>query len=206
MKKSTKTLTLSQKLLKYRTKLFFLLFFIIIPLLFITFSYISAFTNSRQVSFDFELTDQSTYVTGFKSIDQVSPLKLNIDWYLLDLPSENTDGSYYGGNMVFRTSYEIDEGYDIRNVRVTLVLQPLYSDVRNISSETAIYDFTTRDISIEHNIAYPYSPMWLIRLDEPVLYIKLEYAQYYVETIDPITVTEYIRMPLSDLNPQNVID
>jgi hypothetical protein len=206
MKKTTKPLTLSQKLLKYRTKLFFLLFFIIIPLIFISFSYISAYTTSRKVSFDADITDQSIFVNDFKTIDQVSPLKLNLDWYLLDLPSENTDGSLTDGQMVFRTSYEIDEGYDIRNVRVTLVLQPLFSDVRNISSETAIYNFTTRDISVEHSINYPHSPIWLINVNEPVLYIKLEYAQYYVQTIDPITVTEYIRVPLSDQNPQNVIN
>jgi hypothetical protein len=46
--------------------------------------------------------------------------------------------------------------------------------------------------------------MFFVQLNDPILYLKITYKEILSDRIDPVTVTEYIRIPLSDYNPSRV--
>lgn len=213
MPKQTKNVVTKAQLLswlhKYRTKLALSLFFIVTPLLLIAIGYITPYRQSTRVSFDNEITEESVYIRNFKSLEELEDITLYFSWLTLVEPIENEDGDLIDGEMSFRIKYEVENNKDINDITVTTVLQPLYTNIRDVAPQPKIIfpfgDTSPRnDFTISHNVLYPFSPMFFVQLNDPILYLKITYKEILSDRIDPVTVTEYIRIPLSDFNPSQV--
>ena len=193
---------------KYRTKIALSLFLVLTPLLLIVIGYVSPYLQSTRVTFDFEVTEESVYVRNFKSLDDLEDIKLYVDWLKLTKPTENEDGSLSNGSMEFRITYEIENNKDINDITVTPVIQPLFSSNRDIAQPRIILPFglTTSNtvFTLTHNVSYPYRPMFLVSITDPILYLKVTYNEVLSDRVDPVVVTEYISIPLNDLDPDRV--
>jgi hypothetical protein len=189
---------------KYRIKLALSLFLIVTPVFSIAIGYITPYRQSTRVSFDPEITDESVFIRNFKSLDELEDITLYFSWITLMEPIENQDGTLSGGSMTFRIQYEIENNKDINNLFVTPVLQPLYTNIRDVGQQKVILPFGDTDFTIPHNLLYPFNPLFLVQLNDPILYLKITYKEILNDKIDPVTVTEYIRIPLDAFNPTNV--
>jgi hypothetical protein len=193
---------------KYRTKIALSLFLVLTPLLLIVIGYLSPYLQSTRVTFDLEVTEESVYVRNFKSINELDDITLYVDWLRLTKPTENEDGSLSNGSMEFRITYEAENNKDINDVTVTLVIQPQFSSSRDISQPRVILPFgmTTSNtiFKINHNLLYPYNPMFLVTVTDPILYLRITYNEVLSDRIDPVSVTEYVSIRLSELNPERV--
>jgi len=193
---------------KYRTKIALSLFLVLTPLLLIVIGYVSPYLQSTRVTFDFEVTEESVYVRNFKSLDDLEDITLYVDWLKLTKPTENEDGSLSNGSMEFRITYEIENNKDINDITVTPVIQPLFSSNRDIAQPRVILPFglTTSNtvFTSTHNVLYPYRPMFLVSITDPILYLKVTYNEVLSDRVDPVVVTEYISIPLNDLDPDRV--
>lgn len=193
---------------KYRTKIALSLFLVLTPLLLIVIGYLSPYLQSTRVTFDFEITEESDYVRNFKSLEELEDLTLYVDWISLTKPTENEDGTLTNGSMEFRITYDVENNKDLNDITVTSVLQPLFSNHRDISQSKVIlpYGITTSNtiFRLNHNILYPYAPMFLVRISDPVLYLKITYNEILSDRVDPVSVTEYVSIRLSELNPSRV--
>jgi hypothetical protein len=192
----------------YRTKLALSMFVILIPIMLIVIGYVSPYIQSTRVSFDSELTDESTYVRNFIALDELEDITLYVDWLTLTKPTENVDGNLEGGSLSFRITYDVKNNKDINDVTVTAVLQPLYTNIRNITSPRVIFPYGTTSsqsiFTVVHNVSYPLNPMLFVNINDPILYLKITYNEVLIDQVNPVQVTEYIRVPLSDLNPDKV--
>lgn len=193
---------------KYRTKIALSLFLVLTPLLLIVIGYLSPYLQSTRVTFDQTVTEESVYIRNFKSLDELEDLTLYVEWLRLTKPTENEDGSLSNGSMEFRITYEVENNKDLNDITVTPVLQPLYSSTRDIAQSRVILPFgiTTSNtvFTLNHNLLYPYNPMFLVRVTDPILYLKITYNEVLSDRIDPVAVTEYVSIPLSELNPKLV--
>lgn len=193
---------------KYRTKIALALFLVLTPLLLIIIGYLSPYLQSTRVTFDQTITEESVYIRNFKSLDELDDLTLYVDWLRLTKPIENEDGSLSNGSMEFRITYEVENNKDLNDITVTPVLQPLFSSTRDIGQSRVIlpYGITTSNtvFTLNHNLLYPYNPMFLVRVTDPILYLKITYNEVLSDRIDPVAVTEYVSIPLSELNPKLV--
>ncbi len=200
--------SLLQWLHTYRTKLALSLFIILVPVLLIVIGYVSPYVQSTRVTFDTEITEESTYVRNFKSLDELEDITLYVDWLTLTKPTETTEGNLEGGSLSFRITYDVENNKDINDVTVTAVLQPLYSNIRNIASPRVIFPFGTTSsqsvFTITHNVSYPINPILFVNVNDPILYLKITYNEVLIDQVNPVQVTEYIRIPLNDDNPERV--
>ena len=194
---------------KYRTKIALSLFLVLTPLLLIVIGYLSPYLQSTRVTFDLEVTEESVYVRNFKSLDELDDITLYVDWLILTKPTVNEDGSLSNGSMEFRITYEVENNKDIKYVTVTPVIQPLFSSSRDIAQPRVILPFgnTTSDtiFTINHNLLYPHNPMFLVTVSDPILYLRITYNEVLSDRIDPVSVTEYVSIRLSELYPEHVI-
>lgn len=193
---------------KYRTKIALSLFLVLTPLLLIVIGYISPYLQSTRITFDFEVTEDSVYVRNFKSLDDLDDITLYVEWLTLTKPIENEDGSLSNGSLEFRITYEVENNKDINDITVTPVIQPLFSSIRDIAQPRVIlpYGLTTSNtvFILTHNVLYPYRPMFLVSITDPILYLKVTYNEVLSDLVDPVVVTEYVSIPLNELNPNRV--
>ena len=193
---------------QYRTKIALSLFLVITPILLIVIGYLSPYLQSTRVTFDLEITEESQYIRNFKSLDELEDITLYVEWLTLTKPTENETGELTGGSMSFRITYEVDNNKDINDINVTPVLQPLYANVRDIAQPRNIlpYGITSSNtvFTITHNVLYPINPIFLVSVSDPVLYLKVTYNEVLSDRIDPIQMTEYVSISLSELNPNQV--
>lgn len=193
---------------QYRTKIALSLFLVITPLLLIVIGYLSPYLQSTRVTFDLEITEESDYIRNFKSLDELEDITLYVEWLTLTKPTENETGELTGGNLSFRITYEIENNKDINDITVTPVLQPLYTNVRDIAQPRTIFPYgitsSSTVFTITHNVLYPLNPIFLVNVSDPVLYLKITYNEVLSDRIDPIQMTEYVSISLSELNPNQV--
>ena len=193
---------------QYRTKIALSLFLIITPLLLIVIGYISPYLQSTRVTFDLEIAEESDYIRNFKSLEELEDITLYVEWLTLTKPTENETGELTGGSMSFRITYEIENNKDIKDITVTPVLQPLYTNIRDIAQPRTIFPYgitsSNTVFTITHNVLYPINPIFLVSVSDPVLYLKITYSEVLSDRIDPIQMTEYVSISLSELNPNQV--
>ena len=204
MKKETTKKSFWKTFHQYRLKIALAAFLVIIPVVLLFAAYISPLVQSTRVSFDQEITEESTFISSFKDLEDVEDVYLGFTWKKLILPSEDENGNLIGGSFVFSVNYNIDESIDISNVRVIVSLQPRFTTFRDVSDEIRLTNYSSRDVYVNHNLVYPLNPLWFVTINEPTVYIKLMYDKGVAGELEPITVTEYIRFSLANIDPLEV--
>ena len=204
MKKETTKKSFWKTFHQYRLKIALAAFLIIIPVVLLFAAYISPLVQSTRVSFDQEITEESTFISSFKDLQDVEDVYLGFTWKKLILPTEDAEGNLVGGSFVFSVNYNIDENIDISNVRVIVSLQPRFTTFRDVSAEIRLTNYSSRDVFVNHNLAYPLNPLWFVTINEPTVYIKLMYDKGVAGELEPITVTEYVKVSLANVDPLEV--
>jgi hypothetical protein len=155
------------------------------------------------VHFDAEVTEQTTYVKAFVEADALEAITLTIDWTELKNPQETTDPvGWTGGYYKFTVFFTSKETYTVGNVRVTPVLQTKWADMRSMIAQQSL-STTARSFQIDFNYDLPTRPLWFVKVTDPMLYLKVEYT--YQTPTGQINKTEYVRVDLSELSPDQVI-
>ena len=179
-----------------------ILFFVILPITLITTVYLGAHIRNRRVHFDPIITDQTEFITSFKTPDQLRHLEIFIEWENFRSPIENAEGDLVGGFYRFNIRFEAKEDFNISQVHIIPVLQTRWVNYRSIGNMHLLSEsFASFDVLFNFNM--PARPLWFVRVDDPILYIKVMYARTLAnQTV--IQETEYIMFTLNGLNPKNV--
>jgi hypothetical protein len=149
---------------------------IILPLSLIVGTYISTYRESLKVSFESELTDSSVFINQFIEIDEIQTIDLEINWIEFKKPIMNTTGELVNGSYTFAISYQENSSGSISQVMVTPVLQTQWANVREVGSSQLISnEFST--FKIDFNYEMPQKPLYFIKVNEPILYLKVTLVQ-----------------------------
>jgi len=189
---------------QYRLKIALAAFLVVLPVVLLFAAYISPLIQSTRVSFDQEITEESTFITSFKDLNDLEDIYLGFTWKELIIPAKDEEGNLVSGRFIFSVNYNMNESLDISNVRVVISLQPRFTTFRNVSNEVILSSYSSRDVIVTQNINYPLNPLWFVSINEPTVYIRLMYDKGVSGELNPITVTEYIKVSLVDIDPLEV--
>jgi hypothetical protein len=187
---------------KNRIKIGIWLFLIVLPISLIITAYVGSYTSNNSVYFDAEITEESEEISDFIAADELMAIKLNIEWDALRKPSEGDQGQLTGGYYRFKISYTSEPNFEIENVKITPVLRTDWKNYSSIGIERFITE-TDMSISIDFNFDLPHSPLLFITIEEPILYLKVEYS--FQSAGQTMTEIEYVKYSLKDLNPNTVV-
>lgn len=187
---------------KNRVKIGIWLFLIVLPISLLITAYIGSYTANKSVYFDKEINEESVKINDFVTKDELKALTLNIEWNSLKKPSLNDEGDLVGGFYGFNVSYTPDANYQLENVKITPVLKTDWKNLSSVGNQRYIAINMTSFV-IDFNYELPTSPLLFVTIEEPNLYVKVEYS--YESAGQTVTEIEYVKFPLSDLNPKTVI-
>lgn len=178
------------------------LFLVILPISLVVTAYVGSYTSNKSVYFDAEITEESEKISDFINPDELKGLSINIEWDALKKPSLGDDDELFGGYYRFIISYTPDQNFNIENVKITPVLKTDWKNYRSIGVQRYL---STNNItfSIDFNYDLPESPLLFVTIEEPILYLKVEYT--YVSAGQTVTEIEYVKYSLKDTNPNVVI-
>lgn len=188
---------------KNRIKVLLIVFLLIAPITLISAVYVGSYTSSKVVNFDAEVSDTTVYVKKFLNPDGINAFDLNLVWDELKYPVlDDTSGTLSGGYYKFSIDYTAKDNYVVKSVSVTPVLQTLWGDMRSLGTTITVAT-TPKYISIAFNYDLPAHPLWFVTVNEPTLYLKVDYVT--TSGGKDLSFTEYVVFSLKDLNPLNVV-
>ncbi|AUD64900.1 hypothetical protein BK011_04125 [Tenericutes bacterium MZ-XQ] len=201
-KKNTKLNLILKWIHNHRIKVGVWLFLVILPISLIITAYVGSYTSNKSVYFEQEITEESEKIRNFVSADELKAITLDIEWDALKKPVENNDGILVQGYYRFDVRYFANGNFDIVNVKITPVLKTDWKNLSSVGVERPIStNFTT--FAIDFNYDLPITPLLFVKVEEPNLYLKVEYT--YTSAGQDVTEVEYVKFPLEDLNPDIVI-
>lgn len=204
MNKQTKTKT--KRFLSFihrnRVKIGIWLFLIILPITLVVTAYVGSYITNKSVYFENEITEESVKIKDFVDADELKALSINIEWDALRKPTEGEDGDYQDGYYRFVMSYTPDSNYQISSVKIIPVLQTDWKNYRSVGIQRYLSN-NNISFSIDFNFELPKSPLLFVTIEDPNLYLKVEYT--YNTAGQDVTETEYVKYSLKGLNPNTVI-
>lgn len=191
--------TFWQWLFKYRAKIGLLTFLIAIPLSLILITYLGPYISNKSVHFDEEKTDVQR---SFQAIDELEELEIVIDWTRLYHTKYDEDGVIStNGSYTFSMNYETKGAYDISSVSITPVLHTDWFPYYSVGTTTSLYT-SKKSVTLIWNEEFPMHKLLFVTVNEPNLYLKVEYA--YVTLDQTINKTAYVMYSLDGINPETV--
>ena len=201
-KKNTKLNLILKWIHNHRIKVGVWLFLVILPISLIITAYVGSYTSNKSVYFEQEITEESEKIRNFVAADELKAITLDIEWDALKKPVENNDGILVQGYYRFDVRYFANGNFDIVSVKITPVLKTDWKNLSSVGVERPIStNFTT--FAIDFNYDLPITPLLFVKVEEPNLYLKVEYT--YTSAGQDVTEVEYVKFPLEDLNPDIVI-
>jgi hypothetical protein len=206
---------------RYRLKIVLLSFIVVVPIALLLTIYIGSFANNNKVHFDQTVTADTVYIKDFIKvnpqkldvdenfyyiIDQIDELKIYIRWHELVLPVENSEtGNLEGGFYRFKAYYTQNSGFVVSSFNVTPVLQTGWTDIRGIGSQVSLQNSvpSNANLNINFNHIMPVTPLPFVKIESPVLYLKVNYVVQV--SGQPIAKTAYLQFDLEQINPRAVI-
>jgi hypothetical protein len=186
-----------------RLKIVLFAFFVILPIAFVTTLYVATYTTYKKVHFDVEVGPDSVFIKDFIDIDEIEEFDLFFSWTELRNPKLSTvSNELEGGYYKFQMYYTQNTGYQISSLKVTPVLQTMWTDIRAVGNPVVLIT-SPKNVQVNFNHELPVSPLWFVTVTDPILYLKLEYT--YTTASTPINKIVYISFNLSDLTPDKVI-
>jgi hypothetical protein len=190
---------------KYRIKIALLSFFVIIPLTLILVAYLGPLNDSKQVTFDQTITGTSEFISSFKNLDDIKDLDITLKWTELNLPILNDKEERINGSYTFNFSYTVLDNKNISGVTIQVALKSLYGNVQNVSNPVSISSSVNgTNITVSHNILYPFSPLWFVTINEPIVYLKITYKETIPGISQPLDVIQYASYSLANVLPKKV--
>lgn len=195
-------LNIWQKIHKNRIKIALLLFVILLPIAFVTIVYVGSWNANKKVHFDEVQSDQSVFINSFVSPQDIDALTLDIDWVELKHPALDEENNLTGGYYKFNLFYTAKPNYQVTQVKVTLVLQTPWTNIRSMVNEQGIQT-SARSYTVPFNETLPIRPLWFVTVTDPNLYMRVKYTINVAGT--PIEKTAYVVFPLKPINPDRVV-
>ena len=206
---------------KYRLKIVGISFVVIVPLVLLTAIYVGSFTNNRKIYFDAQKTEETQVISKYR---KVNPEKLNFDsnfyyeisdvngdfdlfirWNELHIPYLNsTTGNLDFGRYRFHMYYKANDNVMINFVNVTPLLQTDWTPIRSLGTTMPIQTAPAQsnNFDISFNYRMPVRPLPLVRVDGPLLYLRVTY-QVVVSGVAE-TKRAYIQFDLNKAFPRQV--
>ncbi len=186
-----------------RLKIVIIAFLVLVPLSLIFTAYIGSYTANRVVNFDTEITADTVYVKHFLEYDDIDAFSLNIVWTDLKHPHLDANSNeLVGGYYIFDIYYEPNESFVVKSVTITPVLQTDWKDLKSIGASTNLLIIPTA-VLVRFNYNLPVNPLLFVQVNEPHLYLKVDYVLSTSGT--DVSFTKYVEYSLRDINPLNVI-
>lgn len=185
-----------------RLKIGIWLFLVILPITLVITAYVGSYTTNKSVYFDSEITEESIKIKDFIKADELKAISIDIEWDALKKPIEGDDDQLQEGYYRFVMSYTPNSNYQISKVKITPVLQTDWKNYRSVGVQRTL---STNDVSftVEFNFELPNSPLLFVTIEDPNLYLKVEYT--YTTAGQEVNEIEYVKFSLKDLNPNTVI-
>jgi len=203
---NNKNQTRMKKILKWidknRVKIGIWLFLVILPISLVVTAYVGSYTSNRSLYFDQGVTEESERIRTFVSPDELKGITLDIEWDALKKPVEDAEGALIGGYYRFNIKYTANENFDLENVKITPVLKTDWKGYRSVGIDRYI-STSFISFSIDFNYDLPITPLPLVKVEDPILYLRVEYT--YLSAGQNVTEVEYVKFPLNDLNPNIVV-
>ncbi|MDR2822539.1 MAG: hypothetical protein LBV58_03200 [Acholeplasmatales bacterium] len=188
-------------LYKYKL-LIFIGMALFIGLLVILFIYLIPYTKNNKVFFEAESTPNTVYVTKFDKIDSNRDFKIDIVWDTLTIPKKDASDKLTGGSYKFSFTFEEKTSVHLQNFRVTPLLQTKWVEYRGLGSQLSLAQGISSSSTINFNYTLPTSPLWFVRVDDPILYLKVEYNEAIAGIEN--TKTVYLSLSLKNLDPHSL--
>jgi hypothetical protein len=173
---------------------------IIVPTILIINTYISTYRESLKVTFDIEVTPNSVYVEEFILSSELQTIDLVVDWIEFKRPNQSNSGELSDGSYTFHISYTVKPGISVSQVMVTPVLQTKWASIREVGASQLIGSSAV-EYKIDFNHLMPQRPLYFIKVDEPILYLKISLVQQIGS--NQIPHTYYVIYDLTHQYPSN---
>lgn len=199
------------KYVRFRRLFFIIMFLIAVPVIAVSTFYLTTHFNNKGVSFN---SDEKVY--SFKTLNigvdnddydvmiaETDQLILYVRLYEVTLEGDN--------QLDQNLRYRIQVRYDIKNntninsnsVRANMVLGIPWSNTQTPNDSSTLREgYQNKYLNFESNIRFPYSPVFLVNIKSPVLYLELEYT--YKTSLSDLTVKHHYKYNLA--NYVSVID
>lgn len=178
-------------------------FVVVIPLSLIAYSYVNHYISNRKVTFDSSISNMSTYVSSFTTLNELEHINLIFDWKTYAQPKESEDKALIDGYFTFEFTYEPINNSDVHQVTLTPVLQTEWVNVRSLGSTITLVPYMSSEGKIDFNYRLPLKPLYFITVNNPILYLKIDYT--ILNAGFNVPYTNYIRIDLSKYSPNQVI-
>lgn len=179
------------------------LFIIVLPITLTLSIYLGSYISNRSVHFDLEVTEETETIRHFDTIDDIEHFDLVIDWDAFKRPVSDAQGILTGGYYTFKVNYQAVDGFQVTNVMATPVLRTPWMQVRSLGQPILLSN-QDRVLYVEFNHELPLSPLWFVKVTDPILYIKITYTRILANQ-SQVEETVYIRYLLKDIDPNQVI-
>lgn len=186
-----------------RINIALVLFFVIVPIIFALIIYTGAYVSGTRIHFDAEVTENTDYIRDFVAPNDIDAFELVIDWAELKKPTEDALGVLSGGYYRFDIYYVPNENYELISVSITPVLKTPWTDRQIIGSPMGLTPDRSYPLTLVYNEDLPLKPLWFVNVEEPHLYLKVDYT--FITASNQLTKTVYVSFPLHDLNPDIVV-
>ena len=201
--KPSKSKNLFSFIHQYRLKIVLFSFFVIVPIVFVISLYTATYQTYKKVHFDVEVGADTVFINQFMKMDEIEEFDFSFTWAELKNPKLNLEtDELEGGYYKFQMHYTPKSNYQITNLRVTPVLQTMWVDMRSRGNIVSL-STTAKAFVINFNYDLPITPLWFVKVTDPVLYLRFEYTYQTAGT--PVNKTIYVRILLDDITPIKVI-
>ena len=179
------------------------LFVIVLPIALTISIYLGSYLANQKVHFDLEVTEETQYIRNFTSLDSIEHFELNIEWEAYRKPVYNASNALTGGYYTFNVNYQSVEGFQVTNVMATPVLRTPWVNIRSLGQPVQLSSHN-RIVYVDFNRELPVSPLWFVKVTDPILYLRVTYTRILANQSE-IEEVVYIRYPLKHLDPNQVI-
>jgi hypothetical protein len=203
----------------YRLKIVALSFIVLVPLALLAAVYIGSYTNNRKIYFDQEQTSETVIISKYRKVnpdklDQNEQFYYEIEdindqfdlfilWKELKTPYLNSEtGELDFGLYTFNMFYKPNDGVTVNTLNVVPLLQTDWTSIRSLGNQVLVTQNPSADIRVPFNHNMPKTPLPLVRVESPNLYLKITYqVTVGTQTVDK---TAYIQFDLENANPRLV--
>lgn len=169
---------------QHRLAIFAVLFFIVLPMVFIPSIYIQKYVDSKPVLFEDKQAD-------VVSLNDLPVFSLDYKIAQVRLPNEDNLGGYYKIEYTLTRETGINP---INNIRIQFQLATRWAKYTEVSTEQSVTLGTARSVQMNFNYDMEQNVLPFVQASGPYLYAKITYE----ETImgEAFARTIYVRLPI----------
>lgn len=198
---------LNSKYVQIRRLFFIIMFFVVVPVIAISAFYITTHLNNRGATFDSNevITSFTKFEKGIDNdeyevlVAKTEQLTLYLRVYEITLVGDNEEDQDLRYRIQMR--YEVTGTDTVRTpVTAKLILKAPWSNRQtNVDSSSVTIGYSNRYITFS-DISFPFSPVFLVNVDAPVLYLQLVYNYNANAGLNDITKTVYFSYNMAKIN------